>query len=129
MKMTLQYDQASDVYVITCVDVRIDSVAAVQEWVDQVRGLLEPLGKKVYLALDIENLRLAPEMAPAYGPLAREILARYALGAVRFGNTETTTRSAIRAQARLNFFPSNIMPDRETAIAVLQKLRELSSQQ
>jgi hypothetical protein len=126
MKMTLQYEAAHDVYVLKCIGVHIDSVTSLQEWATQLRQLLEPLGKKVYLAIDIQDFHLAAQMAPAYGPIAKEVLARFALGAVRFGSTENTTRAAIRLQASLNQFPSNIMPDKETALAVIQQIRELS---
>jgi hypothetical protein len=126
MKMTIQYDAASDVYVLTCVDVRIENVATLQEWATQVRGLLEPIGKRIYLAIDIANFSLSAQMAPAYGPIAKEVLQRYTLGCVRFGSTENVTRAAIRLQASLNQYPSNIMPDKETALAVIQQIRELS---
>ena len=126
MKMTLQYDAAHDIYLLTCVEVRIDSVTSLQEWSTQIRDLLNPLPKKIYLAIDIRNFHLSAQMAPAYGPLAKEIVTRYTLGTVRFGSTENTTRAAIRLQASLNQYPSNIMPDLETAIAVLKEIRELS---
>jgi hypothetical protein len=126
MKMTLQYDAAHDLYVLTCIDVRIDSVTSLQEWATQLRELLNPLPKKVYLAIDIRDFHLSAQMAPAYGPIAKEVISRYSLGAVRFGSSENTTRAAIRLQASLNQYPSNIMPDLETAVAVLQQIRELS---
>ncbi|MFL5343380.1 MAG: hypothetical protein ACJ8AT_01225 [Hyalangium sp.] len=126
MKMTLQYDAANDIYLLTCVEVRIDSVTSLQEWSTQIRELLNPLPKKIYLAIDIRDFHLSAQMAPAYGPLAKEIVTRYTLGTVRFGSAENTTRAAIRLQASLNQYPSNIMPDLETAAAVLKEIRELS---
>jgi hypothetical protein len=126
MKMTLQYEVDQDLYVLKCIDVRIDNVASLQEWATQLRQLLEPVGKKVYLIIDIEHFHLSAQMAPAYGPIAKEVLSRFALGCVRYGSTENTTRAAIRLQASLNQFPSNIMPDKETALAVIQQIRELS---
>jgi hypothetical protein len=126
MKMTIQYDAAHDLYVLTCVEVRIENVATLQEWATQVRGLLEPIGKRIYLIIDIANFYLSAQMAPAYGPIAKEVLTRYTQGCVRFGSTENTTRAAIRLQASLNQYPSNIMPDKETALAVIQQIRELS---
>lgn len=124
--MTLQYDVAPDLYVITCVDVRIENVASLQEWATQLRELLDPIGRRIYLLIDITNFYLSANMAPAYGPIAKEVLQRYCLGCVRFGSTEITTRAAIRLQASLNQYPSNIMPDKETALAVIQQIRELS---
>jgi hypothetical protein len=126
MKMTLQYEAAHDVYVLRCIDVRIDSLTALQEWATQLREVLNPLPKKIYLAIDIQDFHLSAVMAPAYGPIAKEVVSRYCQGCVRFGSSENTTRAAIRLQASLNQYPSNIMPDKETAIAVLQQIRELS---
>jgi len=126
MKMTLQYDAAHDLYVLTCVEVRIDNVASLQEWATQLRELLDPIGRRIYLLIDIANFHLSAQMAPAYGPIAKEVLQRYAQGCVRYGSTENTTRAAIRLQASLNQYPSNIMPDKETALAVIQQIRELS---
>jgi hypothetical protein len=126
MKMTLQYDAANDVYLLKCISVHINSVTSLQEWANQLRALLDAVGKRIYLVIDIQDFHLSATMAPAYGPIAKEVMSRYALGAVRFGSTENTTRAAIRLQASLNQYPSNIMPDLETAMAVIQQLRALS---
>jgi hypothetical protein len=126
MKMTLTHDIANDVYILKCIDVRIENAATLQEWATQLRQLLEPVGKKIYLVIDIQDFHLSAHMAPAYGPIAREVLTRFAHGAVRYGSTENTTRAAIRLQASLNQYPSNIMPDLETAMAVILQIRELS---
>ena len=128
MKMTLQYDAINDIHILTCIDVRIDSVATLEEWAQKLRALLEPLPKRTYLAIDITDFHLSATMAPAYGPIAKEVITRFTQGTVRFGNKENTTRTAIRLQASLNQYPSNIMPDQETAITVLRQIREMSGQ-
>ncbi|MFP2925470.1 hypothetical protein ACLESO_09660 [Pyxidicoccus sp. 3LG] len=128
MKMTLQYDAVHDIHVLNCIDVRIDNVATLEEWARQLRALLEPLPKRTYLAIDISDFHLSATMAPAYGPIAKEVISRFTLGAVRYGNKENTTRTAIRLQASLNQYPSNIMPDQETAFSVLRQIREMSGQ-
>src|SRR5262245_60438947 len=126
MKMTLQYEAEHDVYVLKCIDVRVVDVASLQEWATQIRDLLSPLTRKVYLLIDIDNFHLSAVMAPAYGRVAKEVVERFTRGTGRFGETWNTTRAAIRLQASLNQYPSNIMPDKETALAVIKQTRELS---
>ncbi|WP_224362983.1 hypothetical protein [Hyalangium versicolor] len=126
MKMPLHYEKAHDIYVLTCIDVRIDSVSALQEWASLLREALSSVPHKFYLAIDIRDFHLSAHMAPAYGPIAKEVTARYTLATVRYGSTENTTRAAIRLQASLNQYASNIMPDKETAFTVLKELRALA---
>ena len=48
MQMTLTHDAANDVYVLKCIDVRIENAASLQEWATQLRAVLEAAGKKLY---------------------------------------------------------------------------------
>jgi hypothetical protein len=126
MKVELSYDAEADAWLISHQDVLLNTPADVAEWRRQVdlefQKVAEP---RVFLLICMHGVQVHPSVANEYGRNAKEIIGQRALGLVRFGDPGVLTTTSVLLQAVMNRYPSNVFPDRASALLALRKIRTL----
>jgi hypothetical protein len=114
-----------DAWTIRHREVHLATMADIAEWRTQLhRELTGALGGvRGALLIDLAGFSLAPALASQYGPVAKAIVDEFATAAIRFGPGGSLTNASIRTATIQNGFPSNICDNKQTAIALLAKLR------
>jgi hypothetical protein len=122
MDIRLSYDAVLGAWELTHHAARIESAADVAEWKRQLTRELAKLGDvPVYVLIDVSQFDVADSMMLEYGRTVASI-AHHFHGVVRYGAPERT-RAAVMLESTQFGFPSNLYPDRESAIKALERIR------
>ncbi|MCH9682191.1 MAG: hypothetical protein K0V04_12205 [Deltaproteobacteria bacterium] len=126
MKMELSYDEQIDAWTLRHDAVEIDSNEALERWHDLLeRELATAPVEAFHLMICVEGFSLAPELAEAYGQIAKHMVLPRTRAVVRYGTDNGLTTTSIRLGAVLNRYPANIFPDRRHASEALLRIRRL----
>lgn len=120
----MTYDQASDAWTLSHENAIIRTEEEATEWREQLATCFE--GKTGYLLIDMDEFDLDPAFIPTYGKTVREITYTRWSGVVRYGGDSQFSHAALRINAIDNKYPANVLPDRKTAIEVLNHIRTLA---
>ena len=129
MRVWYEDDPETDTCTAHLTGVSIDDEPSLQKWLEVTTAasrewLARRNGQKWFCLIDLSDFELAPEMAPAYGACAKNLMNEFYTGAVRYGSpTGVCTQSALRLGAIKNKFPSNIFEDRQAALVALTSIR------
>jgi hypothetical protein len=122
MDLRLTYDAVLGAWELLHHDVRLETSADVAEWRRQLTRELAKLGEvPVYCLIDVTDFDVADAMMSEYGRTVASI-AHHFHGVVRYGAPERT-RNAVMLESMVFGFPTNLYPDRESAVKALERIR------
>jgi hypothetical protein len=125
VKVTISYDPAIDAWTLRHENVIIRTDEEAAEWRRQLAQCFE--GKSGFLLIDMDDYDLDPAFLPTYGKTVKELTYSRWSGVIRYGGDNQFSHAALRINAIDNKYPAHIMPDRKTAIEVLEHMRSLAA--
>lgn len=122
MKLTITYDESIDAWEIQHQATVINSDEAFAEWRRQVLGLFEPMGEKVYLLINIDEVEIYPAFADKYAATVMQ-LSDHVHAAFRYGTVDDWTSMTVEMQGAIHNYGADIFPNREAAIEAMAQKR------
>ena len=89
----MSYDDERNILFLNFEDLEMKTIAQVDEGNALIRGIVEPLGHKVYVVVNYYGFKLDPAVEDAYFESARQLAEKYFLGITRF-----TTRAFMKTK-------------------------------
>ena len=125
MKVSVEYDSASNIGTISHEGVDIQSEADIQEWRRMVLAELDrtiPKGRKAWILVDFNGFNIGPDVIDRYGEVAMEVRA-YAKQVIRYNCKKLLTTVSVRSKAASHGYRSNICQDRKEALKLVDELK------
>ncbi len=125
MRSLVKYDRSIDAWLISGQDVTLRSREDVTAWRARLWRELDRLGgEKAVLVLDLDGFEVEIGARDAYGAMESEMLERYALALLRFGEPEGFTRTVILLESEKRGLPRDIYASRAAVVRALTSLRQ-----
>ena len=125
MKVSVEYESASNIGTIRHEGVDIQSEADVQNWRGMVLGELAraiPKGQKAWLLVDFNGFNVSKDMVERYGEVAMEVRA-YAREVIRYNCNNLLTSISVRSKAASHGYRSHICQNRQEALKLVEELK------
>ncbi len=101
----LLFDAQRETLFLNFEKMRIDSPAQIDEILEHVRRICEPLGRKIFAVVNYDGFELAPSLADDYARMVRTVVDRYYHKVTRY-----STSSFMRAKLGLTLAERGVSP-------------------